>query len=399
MTGKPESIEACNIERQLILLKRGSGQAAAAILHNAIGARIASSKDWEYSPPANVSSTEGLLFEQLDAALIAGDPDQARALRKLAAAGDLIVEPERAVYGSGAIPGSRNELSGPPLAAMRAASWGLRATGVLASSYSGRGIRVAILDTGLDLRHPDFSHRKVRSRSFVAGLPVHDRNGHGTCCAGIAAGPRRPRRGSRYGVAFGADLYVARVLDDDAHGTDGNVLAGIDWAVRSRCAVVSISLGTPVGEGEGHSRVFERIAARALAAGSLLVAPAGNASQRPDRVAPVEHPANCPSVLAVGAVTQSLALASFSNGGLELRGGVDVTAPGTAVLSAAPRPTLYQVTSGTSVAAPFVAGIAALLAEASPQARGAALRALVLKSVRRLSGRAGRACVGVAHAP
>jgi subtilisin family serine protease len=113
-------------------------------------------------------------------------------------------------------------------------------------------------------------------------------------------------------------------------------------------------------------------------------------------VAPVEHPANCPSVLGVGALNQSLGLASFSNGGPDRSaGGMDVAAPGTAVLSAAPRPTLYQVASGTSIAAPFVAGVAALIAEANPQARGAALRALLLKTARPLPVRRrfGRVCM------
>jgi len=164
--------------------------------------------------------------------------------------------------------------------------------------------------------------------------------------------------------------------------------------------VISISLGTPAAEGGGYSRVYERIASRALAAGSLLVAPAGNASQRPDLISPVEHPANCPSVLAVGALNQSLAQASFSNGRPDSRSrGVDVLGPGTAVRSSAPRPTLYQVASGTSIAVPFVAGVAALFAEAHPGARGAALRALLLESAHRPVGRACSSPLGVVHAP
>jgi subtilisin family serine protease len=364
----------------LVLLPPGTGRTWPSRLHNAMGAYP-------------------VLFDRLDAALVYGDADQTRALQRFAEAYGLLVEPERLTR-SAAARGPLSASARRPLRDTRSSTWGLQASGVLDSSYSGRGVRLAILDTGLDLQHPDFSHRAVRSRSFVAGLPVHDRNGHGTCCAGIAVGPERPRRAARYGVAPEAELYVAKVLDDDANGTDGNVLAGIDWAVRSGCAVISISLGTPASEGVGYSRVFERIAARALAAGSLLVAPAGNASQRPDTVAPVEHPANCPSVLGVGALNQSLALASFSNGGPDaVAGGMDVAAPGTAVLSAAPRPTLYQVASGTSIAAPFVAGVAALIAEASPHARGATLRTLLLKTARPLPARRRLGAVRMVCAP
>jgi subtilisin family serine protease len=94
----------------------------------------------------------------------------------------------------------------------------LQATRVLSSSYSGAGIRVAILDTGLDLQHPDFIHRTITSRSFVTGRSVDDGNGHGTSCAGVACGPQKPTQSPRYGVAYGADLYIGKVLDDDAEG-------------------------------------------------------------------------------------------------------------------------------------------------------------------------------------
>jgi len=342
-----------------------------------------------------------MLFERLGVALVQGDADQTLALRERAGAYDLIVEPERVVRAVGLRAALDSDgLSRPRAVTRLGTSWGLRATGVLASRYGGRGVRLAILDTGLDFGHPDFAERAIVSRAFVAERSVNDRNGHGTCCAGIACGPKRPHCGSRYGIAFGAELYIAKVLDNEATGTDGSVLAGVDWAIRNGCSVISISLGTPVGERDGYSRIYERIASRAVAAGSLLIAPAGNSSQRPERVAPVEHPANCPSVLSVGAVNPNLKLATFSNGVLDPRArGVDVAAPGTAVLSSAPRPALHLVGSGTSIAAAFVAGITALLAEASPGARGAALRALLLKGVRPSAGRAHAARVGIVHAP
>jgi subtilisin family serine protease len=337
-----------------------------------------------------------------------GDPDQAQALADRALRHSLLIAPERytrareLAVGSPAARagGAGGHSSAVPLTDTSLATWGLEATRIRSSRFCGRGTRVAILDTGLDLRHPDFADRTIVSQSFIAGLAADDANGHGTFCAGVACGPLQPARGPRYGIAFGAELYIARVLDDSAGGTDGDTLAGIDWAVRNHCEIISMSLGSPVALGDSYPRVYEAVAARALAAGSLLIAPAGNTSQRPDTIAPVEHPANCPSILAVGAVDHSLVVAPFSNGALNPNGGeVDVAAPGIAILSAAPRPDLYQTGSGTSMAASYVAGIAALFAEADLTARGAALRALLLQACRALSAPMRDIGAGLVQAP
>jgi subtilisin len=384
--------------RQLVLLKEGTGRAGAEILRNATGLRMGVSSDFDGSVrQTHLAPGEGMLFERLGAALLHGDPDQARALADRTDAQTLRVEPERYVRASGLAEGPT--ATTPPLADTQLATWGLQATRILSSRYAGRGIRVAILDTGVDLEHPDFAGRTIVSQSFT-GLPVDDGNGHGTFCAGIACGPQQPSQPPRYGIAFGADLYIAKVLDDNAGGTDGNILAGIDWAVRNNCAVISMSLGSPVAVGDSYPHVYEQVAARALAAGSLLIAPAGNESQRPDTIAPVEHPANCPSILAIGALDPSFAVAPFSNGGLNPNGGeVNLAAPGIAIFSAAPRPTLYQTASGTSMAAPYAAGIAALLAEANLAARGAALQALLLESFVALVAPARDVGAGLVQAP
>ena len=373
----PDSLKppiSCTTGRQLLLLAPRVGRKAVTELHRTAGIRVALSAEFNASALAPAPG-EGVLFECLGAALVHCDPDQVRALARRVVA----VEADRCVRASALA--KSHPAPEPPSHGARVA-WGLDATGVLSSAHTGRGIRVAILDTGIDTGHPDFVDRAILSRSFLAGLSCEDGNGHGTSCAGVACGPAQPSAGPRYGIACAADLCIARVLDENACGTDGGVLAGIDWAVRNECAVVCLSVGAPVQIGDPCHSLYEEIAARALRAGSFLIAPAGNTSQRPDTVAPVEHPANCPSILAVGAVDEHLAVAPFSNGGLNRGdGNVDIVAPGIAIASAAPRPTLYQSGSGTSMAAPFVAGIAALLAEAQPQARGAALRALLLERI------------------
>lgn len=265
------------------------------------------------------------------------------------------------------------------------ATWGIQATKADASTWTGRGIRLAVLDTGIDLQHPDFAQRGIVSRSFVDGEDVQDGNGHGTHCAGIACGPREPASLPRYGVAGEAELHIAKVLGDAGGGADGGVLEGINWAMEQQCHVVSMSLGSTVQPGEPYSAIFEEVARRALAAGTVLIAAAGNDSRRPDVIAPVSHPANCPSIFAIGAVDEALQVAPFSCGGLVEEGGqVDLAAPGVAIRSSWPGEQQYHSISGTSMATPFVAGIAALYAQAENQARGRTLLNLVVQSARRL---------------
>jgi subtilisin len=390
-------------DRHLVLFRHCSPKSALELLHRCAGLRAAPACA---VPPASADAYEAVLFTTLGIATVRADPDQLAALRRFHA---LRVVTDR-VVAARELHGTRapsEAIAVPPAAARTLplsdtffATWGLQAIRAVSSRYSGRGVRVAILDTGLDFSHPDFAHRNVVAQSFVHELPPQDENGHGTFCAGIACGPSQPHHAPRYGVAPDAELYVARVLDERASGTDGNVLAGIDWAVRAGCAVISMSFGNPVALGDRYPEVYEEVAARALAAGSVLIAPAGNASQRPDNIAPAEHPGNCPSILNVGAVDASLTVASFSNGGLNPDGGcVSVVAPGIGVLSAAPHPELYQTSSGTSMATPFVAGVAALWAEADPAARGAALRERLLESCLALSELPRDVGAGLVQAP
>lgn len=264
-------------------------------------------------------------------------------------------------------------------------TWGLQITKAATSNFSGKNIKVAVLDTGLDLGHPDFVGRQISSRSFIAGQAVQDGHGHGTHCIGTACGARRPSQLPRYGIAFNSEIFAGKVLSNQGSGGDAGILAGIQWAVTNKCHVVSMSLGARVFPGQGFSQVFEQVARRTLAAGTLIIAAAGNESGRPGFINPVGHPANCPSIMAVGALDQQLRVASFSNGGLNPQGGqVDVAGPGVAVISSFPRPTLRRTLNGTSMATPHVAGIAALLAEANPGARGRALASLLIQSARRL---------------
>lgn len=264
-------------------------------------------------------------------------------------------------------------------------TWGLQATKAAVSRYTGRGIKVAILDTGLDLRHADFAGRAIVSRSFISGVATaQDGHGHGTHCTGTACGPLRPGVGRRYGIAYGAQIYIGKVLSDAGSGVDAGILAGIDWAVANRCQVISMSLGANVCS---TSTAYETAGQRALNAGTLIVAAAGNTANRSGGVyGCVNRPANSRTFMAVGALDSDLRIANFSSRDTARVAGtaVDIAGPGVNVYSSWPMPTRTRTISGTSMATPHVAGIAALWAEKTG-ARGSALWQQLIVNARSLA--------------
>jgi subtilisin family serine protease len=161
-----------------------------------------------------------------------------------------------------------------------------------------------------------------------------------------------------------------------------------------------MSLGAPTQVGQPFSQIFEQAASRALAAGTMIIAAAGNDSRRPQTIAPVGHPANCPSIMAVGAVDRNMQVAFFSSGGLNPQGGqVDIAGPGVDVRSSWPRPQRYNTISGTSMATPHVAGIAALWAQSNASFRGRALMSVLTQSARRLNLPSRDVGAGLVQAP
>ncbi len=101
-------------------------------------------------------------------------------------------------------------------------TWGLQATNALNSHYTGAGVKLCILDTGLDLNHPDFKNRKIISQSFISGQSVQDILGHGTHCAGTSGGPLKSVNGQipRYGIAHQTQLFIGKVLANNGTGSD-----------------------------------------------------------------------------------------------------------------------------------------------------------------------------------
>ncbi len=267
-------------------------------------------------------------------------------------------------------------------------AWGLHATRALQSKLTGAGVKIAVLDTGFDFSHPDFHGRAIQQRSFIAGQSAQDGNGHGTHCTGTACGPVQSAGGIRYGVASEADIYIGKVLSDGGSGSTVSVIAGIEWAIEEGCHVVSLSLGSGASIGMPPSPAYTRIAEIAFERGVLLVAAAGNDSARPGYRAPLGTPARTKGFVSVAAVDLQVKVASFSCAALDPNAnGLDISAPGVAVLSAYPvKLGGFRHLSGTSMATPHVAGIAALLAGGPGAPRGHAIRDILVKSARLLPG-------------
>jgi subtilisin family serine protease len=169
--------------------------------------------------------------------------------------------------------------------------------------------------------------------------------------------------------------------------------------------VISMSLGAATRPGDTYSRIYERAAQRALRNQTLIIAAAGNESdRRVGQIKPVGYPANCPSIMAVGAITDQMDISFFSTRSINPNGGgVDIVAPGgnvfdSQIYSSWPMPKRYNRISGTSMATPHVAGIAALYAESSGQT-GRALWNLLLNNAKRLPLLPIDAGVGLVQAP
>ncbi|MFS8498547.1 MAG: S8 family serine peptidase [Micromonosporaceae bacterium] len=238
------------------------------------------------------------------------------------------------------------------------------------TGLDGTGVTVAVLDTGVDPDHPDLAGRIVQTANFTPD-PFRDGHGHGTHVASIIAGSGAASGGTYRGVASGADLMVGKVLPDSGSGPTSAVIAGMEWAAYGGADIVNLSLGGAPSDGtDPASQAVQTLTEQT---GALFVVAAGNN----EGDASVNSPAAASAALAVGNVDKQDQLASSSNRGPR-RGDAavkpELTAPGTDIVAArsagtfmgAPVDDHYTRATGTSMAAPHVAGAAALLAQAHP---------------------------------
>lgn len=394
--------------RYLVTYREGMAEEGAQALRSR-AFRMADARDFadQAVTPEDTGDAEALNFPEIGVALVSGAALQTRGMsvfQEVAADSPIeVIEPEYFVFADSAdymrgflsaANAIARDLKGVPAPGEPAeeevepevlgTTWGLIRCRVPWSVRSGLGIKVALLDTGMDLGHPDFHGRAIFIRSFV-GQPVQDLHGHGTHVIGTATGPKSPAGSTpRYGIAYASQIFVGKVLTNSGSGTGAGVLAGMNWAIANRCQVISMSLGSqsPV------QAAYTAAGSAALANGCLIIAAAGNAAST------TGAPANSPSIMSVASLDPDLSPSSFSNFGK-----IEIAAPGRDVFSSWPRPTRYRTISGTSMATPHVAGCAALWAQTSASMRGTTLWRKLQSSARRLPFPASRVGAGLVQAP
>lgn len=256
------------------------------------------------------------------------------------------------------------------------------------AGHTGKGVTVAVIDTGIDAAHPDLAGQVVAARNFIDDQPG-DNGGHGTHVASTVAGRGDPYRG----VAPDAKLLDAKVCDVFGQCPDSAIIAAMEWAAVEKSArVINVSLGEEDTAGvDPVEAAINRLSAQT---GALFVVAGGN--DGPGR-GTMGSPATAEAALAVGAVDGQDGLAWFSSRGPRLGdGGIkpDVTAPGVGIVAARAADTElgepvgegHTRLSGTSMASPHVAGAAALLAGQHPDWRGDDLKGALMAAAKPIAG-------------
>ncbi|RFU85008.1 peptidase [Streptomyces triticagri] len=251
-----------------------------------------------------------------------------------------------------------------------------------AAGYDGKGTKVAVLDTGADAGHPDLDGRITAEKNFTDSGGTEDNQGHGTHTSSTVGGSGAASDGAKKGVAPGTDLLNGKVLNDQGYGQDSWIIAGMEWAVEQQADVVSMSLGSPEPTDctDPMSAAAEQLAAES---DTLFVVAAGNLGPSHNTVS---SPGCTPGVLTVGAVDRDDTTAPFSSRGPAAGTHTlkpEIAAPGVAISAAAAGgrdAQAYQSMSGTSMAAPHVAGAAAILKQRHPDYSPRQLKAALVGS-------------------
>ncbi len=254
-----------------------------------------------------------------------------------------------------------------------------------AAGFTGAGITVAVVDTGVDASHPDLVGTVVDSANFTAAPTDADEVGHGTHVASIIAGSGRASNGAHKGVAPGAKVIAGKVCQLDGC-EESAILAGLNWAVDKHARVVNLSLGG--GDTPDIDLLEQAINELSASSGTLFVVAAGNSGPMPESVS---SPGSADAALTVGAVDDDDAIAVFSSRGPRIGDAAlkpDITAPGVGIIAARakdtemgePVGTDYVSASGTSMATPHVVGAAAIMAQQHPDWTGQQVKSALMAS-------------------
>ncbi|MFG2112187.1 S8 family serine peptidase [Streptomyces sp. NPDC048718] len=292
---------------------------------------------------------------------------------------------------STATPGTKVWLDARVKAAMADSNAQIGTPKAWEAGLTGKGVKVAVLDTGVDTTHPDLAGRVAESKSFIAGQQVADRNGHGTHVSSTVGGSGAGSDGKEKGVAPGATLAVGKVLSDEGYGSESEIIAGMEWAARDIDAkIVSMSLGSQEPS-DGTDPMAQAVNSLSAETGALFVIAAGNTGSPGS----IGSPGAADSALTIGAVDFADQAAYFTSKGpryVDQALKPDLSAPGVGILAARsqllPGSGLYTAMSGTSMATPHVAGVAALLAERHPDWTGAQLKDALMSSSKTLDASA-----------
>ncbi|WP_343951958.1 S8 family peptidase [Nonomuraea longicatena] len=248
------------------------------------------------------------------------------------------------------------------------------------AGFTGEGVKVAVLDTGVDDRHPDLAGRVDAAANFSESADAVDRQGHGTHVASTIAGQGVAGTSARKGVAPGVRLLNAKVLDDGGRGYTSDIIEGMEWAAQQGAKIVNMSLGAP--DQEGLDPLEQAVERHSAERDILFVIAAGNEGPRAGSLG---SPGSADAALTVGAVDSADKLASFSSRGPragDLAVKPDLTAPGVAIAAAEAGTGEHVRMSGTSMATPHVAGAAAILAQQHPRWTSRELKAALVGSTK-----------------